>query len=122
MQSSNNTSPLLNHAMRIRAKNVELRKKIAQLESDIQFVENDISTLTHTYDDLAKQCQVLREKQTDTKKDLLLQQCQTQFDHYINDIENYILNKQWNLPAIEKSTVLCKITLSAFKSLQNPHS
>ena len=86
MQSSNNTSPLLNHAMRIRAKNVELRKKIAQLESDVQFVEKDITTLTHAYDDLAEQCQVLREKQTDKKKDLLLQQCQTQFDHYINDI------------------------------------
>ncbi|CAF0804291.1 unnamed protein product [Adineta ricciae] len=116
MQSSNSTSPLLNHAMRVRAKNVELRKKIAQLESDVQFVEKDILTLTHTYDDLAEQCQVLREKQTDKKKDLLLQQCQTQFDHYINDIENYILNKQWNLPIIEKTSVLSPKLTSTISS------
>ncbi|CAF4448287.1 unnamed protein product, partial [Adineta steineri] len=66
MESSNTTtSPLLNHAVRIRAKNVELRKKITQLESDIQLITKDISSLTNTYDDLVEQCQVLRENQTE---------------------------------------------------------
>ncbi len=116
MQSSNNKSPLLNHAIRVRAKNVELRKKITQLENDIQLIEKDISTITNTYDDLVEQCQNLRDKQTDKKKDLLLEEYQTQFNNYIHDIENYLNNKQWNSPSIEKTTVLCKRINLAFQS------
>jgi hypothetical protein len=108
MQSSNSTSPLLNHAIKTRAKNVELRKKITQLQTDIQSIENDISTLTNTYDHLVEQCQILREKQTDTKKDLLLEESQKEFHNYIRDIENYINNKQLTFSSIEKPTVLCK--------------
>jgi len=108
MQSSNSTSPLLNHAIKTRAKNVELRKKITQLQTDIQSIENDISTLTNTYDNLVEQCQILREKQTDTKKDLLLEESQKEFQNYIRDIENYINNKQLTFSSMEKSTILCK--------------
>ncbi|UJR26104.1 hypothetical protein I4U23_007450 [Adineta vaga] len=116
MQSSNNTSPLLNHAMRVRTKNVELRKKITQLENDIQLIEKDISTLTITYDNLVDQCQILHEKQTDKKKDLLLEQYQNQFNNYIHDIENYLNNKQWNISAIEKTTVLSPKSASPMTS------
>jgi uncharacterized coiled-coil DUF342 family protein len=108
MQSTNNTSPLLNHAVKTRAKNVELRKKITQLENDIQLIENDISALTNTYDDLAEQCQILREKQTDKNKDLILEDDQKQFNNYIHDIEKYLDSKQWNNSSIEKTTILCK--------------
>ncbi len=108
MQSSNNTSPLLNHAIKTRAKNVELRKKINQLQTDIQSIEKDISILTNTYDNLVEQCQILREKQTEKKKDLLLEEYQKEFHNYIHDIENYMNNKQWKFSSIEKTTTLCK--------------
>ena len=109
MQSSTHTSPLLNHAIRTRAKNVELRKKIALLQADIQSIEKDISTLTMTYDDLVEQCQVLREKQTDKTKDLLLDESEKQFQNYIHDVENYLNSKQWITPSIEKLAAPCKI-------------
>jgi uncharacterized coiled-coil DUF342 family protein len=109
MQSSTHTSPLLNHAIRTRAKNVELRKKIAQLQTDIQSIENDISTLTHTYDDFVEQCRILREKQTDKSKDFLLEESQKEYHNYIHDIENYLNTKQWKIPSSEKPTVLGKI-------------
>ncbi|CAF1282818.1 unnamed protein product [Adineta steineri] len=117
MESSNTTtSPLLNHAVRTRAKNVELRKKITQLESDIQLITKDISSLTNTYDDLVEQCQVLRENQTEKKKDLLLEECQTQFNNYIQDIQNYLNNKQWDIPTSEKITVSTPKPLSTIES------
>lgn len=110
MELSINTSPLLNHAIKIRGKNVELRKKITAIQNDIQSIENDILTLTNTYDDLVEQCQVLREKQTDSKKDLLLGEYQEQFNTYLHDIENYINSKEWNVPSIEKTDVVGKKT------------
>ncbi|CAF0722671.1 unnamed protein product [Rotaria sp. Silwood1] len=106
MESSINASPLLNHAIKIRGKNVELRKKITLLQNDIQLIEKDILTLTNTYDDLVEQCQILREKQTDRKKDLLLEEYQNKFNDYIHDIENYLNNKEWNISSIEKTDIL----------------
>ncbi|CAF2358506.1 unnamed protein product [Rotaria sp. Silwood2] len=105
MESSINGSPLLNHAIKIRGKNVELRKKIALLQNDIQLIEKDILTLTNTYDDLVEQCRVLHEKQTDRKKDSLLEEYQNKFNNYIHDIENYINNKEWNISSIEKTEI-----------------
>jgi uncharacterized coiled-coil DUF342 family protein len=112
MQSSTHTSPLLNHAIRTRAKNVELRKKISQLQTDIQSIEKDISTLTLTYDDLVEQCRILREKQTDKTKDFLLEESEKEFQNYIHDIENYLNTKQWKISSIEKPTILCKFYLN----------
>lgn len=117
MQSSTNTSPLLNHAVKIRAKNVELRKQITQLQSDIQSIDNEISTLTKTHENLLEQCQILREKQTDDQKHLLLEQYETEFKNYIHDIENFINNKQWNSPSVDKSIISCKRTINNFNSL-----
>lgn len=103
MQSStdNSTSPLLNHAIKTRSKNVELRQKITQLQIEIQSIENDISLLTNTYDDLVEQCQILREKQTDKTKDFLLEEYQNEYQNYLHDIENYIHNKQWKFSSNE---------------------
>jgi uncharacterized coiled-coil DUF342 family protein len=108
MQSSNNTSPLLNYAIKTRAKNVELRTKIAQLQSDIQSIEKDISTLTDTYDNLVEQCQILREKQTDKTKEFLLEEYHKEFHQYIHDIEKYVNNKQWKIPSADEITTSCK--------------
>jgi uncharacterized coiled-coil DUF342 family protein len=106
--STNNTSPLSNHAIKVREKNVELRKKISQLENEIQSVEKDILTLTNTHDDFVEQCQSLREKQTDAKKDLLLEEYEKQFHNYIHDIENYLNKKQWNISSIDRTVSSCK--------------
>lgn len=108
MESSINPSPLLNYAVKIRGKNVELRKKIASLQNEIQSIEKDTLTLTNTYEDLVEQCRALREKQTDRTKDLLLEEYQKQFNAYICDIEHYINNKEWNLSLIEKPQISCK--------------
>lgn len=120
MQSSSRTSPLLSHATRVRAKNVELRKKIAQLESDIQMIEKDIASLTSTHDDLVGQCQTLREKQTDQTKALQLEEYQSQFNAYIHGIETYLNTKQWNVPLEAKPMAPCKTVtadLSPFMDL-----
>ena len=101
-------SPLLNYAIRIRERNVELRRQIASLQNDIQVIEKDISRLSHTYDDLVEQCRILREKQTDRQKDTLLEEYQKQFNEYVYDVENYLNNKEWNLSSIDKTAILCK--------------
>jgi hypothetical protein len=119
MQSSNSTSPLLNHAIQIRAKNVELRKKITQLQTDIQSIENDISTITNTYDNLVEQCQILREQQTDKKKDLLLNEYQKEFNNYIHDIENYVNNKQWKISPIENTTNISFLASKQSSSIES---
>ncbi|CAF3835839.1 unnamed protein product [Rotaria magnacalcarata] len=106
MEPSVNSSPLLSHAVKIRGKNVELRKKIILLQNDIQSIEKDILSLTNTYDDLVEQCQTLREKQTDRKKDFLLEEYQKQFTDYIQDIENYINKKEWSIGSMEKTNAL----------------
>lgn len=110
METSNNTSPLLNHAIKTRAKNVELRQKISQLKIDIESIEKDISILSNTYDNLVEQCQILREKQTDKNNDLLLDEYQKEFQNYIHDIENYINNKQWKFSSVENPVIPCKKT------------
>ncbi|CAF4189166.1 unnamed protein product, partial [Rotaria sordida] len=104
-ESSMYASPLLNHAIKIRGKNGELRKKITLLQNDIQLIEKDILTLTNTYDDLVEQCGILREKQTDRKKDLLLEEYQNKFNAYIHDIENYLNNKEWNISSNENTEI-----------------
>ncbi|CAF3178155.1 unnamed protein product [Rotaria socialis] len=115
MESSVNSSPLLSHAVKIRGKNVELRKKIILLQTDIQSIEKDILSLTNTYDDLVEQCQILREKQTDRKKDFLLEEYQKQFTDYVHDIENYINKKEWNIDSMEKTNVLSPKTSSSIE-------
>ena len=91
--------------MIIREKNVELRKKIALLENNIQLIQRDISALTNTYDDLVEQCRILREKQIDKKTDLLLEEYRKQFNEYIHDIENYLNNKEWNTFLAQKMDI-----------------
>lgn len=108
MQPSTHASPLLNRAIGTRAKNVELRQKITQLQTDIHSIEKDISTLTVTYDDLVEQCRILREKQTDKSQEALREESEKDFRQYIHDIETYLNNKQWKTPSMEKSSILCK--------------
>lgn len=108
MQSStSHTSSLLNHAMRTRTKNMELRQKIAQLQTEVHNLEKDISSLTMTYDDLVEQCRILREQQTDENKQFLLKQSEKDFHQYIQDIENYIKNKQWKTSSMDKPSNSC---------------
>ena len=94
-----NTSPLLNHAVKVRAKNVELRNKITQVRHDVELIEKDVSALKAVHDDLVEQCRRLRDKQTDANQNLALEECRKQFHSYIHDIEGYLANKQWNAAA-----------------------
>jgi uncharacterized coiled-coil DUF342 family protein len=108
--TTSNTSPLLHHAVRIRANNVELRNKIVQLQNEVKIIENNVLKLKETYDNLAEQCQILRHQQTDVKQNLLYEECQRQFDCYIEDIDHYLTNKTWTIPSMSSVTsVQCKL-------------
>lgn len=108
MESSSHISPLLDHAIRIRAKNVELRQTIAQLQADIHNLEKDISTITVTHDDLAEQCRILREQQTE---ELSSKQSEKDFHQYIQDITDYIDTKSWKPISNEKPSSSGRISL-----------
>ena len=111
MQSSTPISPLLDHAIRIRAKNVELRQKIVQLQVDVHSLEKDISTMTVTHDDLVEQCRILREQQTEQNKELLFEQSEKDFRQYIQDIADYINNKSWKPSSNENPTLPSRISI-----------
>jgi uncharacterized coiled-coil DUF342 family protein len=117
MQSSTHISPLLDHAIRIRAKNVELRQKIVQLQADIHNLEKDISTMTVTQDDLVEQCRILREQQTEQNKEFLFEQSEKDFRQYIQDIADYINTKSWKPSSNEKSSLSGRISIDYFNSI-----
>lgn len=94
-----NSSPLLNQALAVRSKNVELRKKISDIQQNIDAMEKDIAQLQKKHDDLLAQCQSLREKQNNAQQKALIVECQRQFENYIREIDEYISNKPFILPA-----------------------
>ena len=108
MHSSTSTSSILDHAVKIRAKNVELRKNVSQLRSDIKTMEDEMLQMQVTHDELFAQCQVLREKQTDANHTAQLEAYRRQFDSWIQDIGNYLTHKTLDLPTVPATTVARK--------------
>lgn len=100
MQTSLNSSPLIHHVVQVRARNVELRQKLTDLQNEIKNLENELDSIRTKRDELTQKSQKLRSMQSDQAKILHFEQSQRLFRQYIEEIDNYINEKQFNLPEI----------------------
>ncbi|CAF0909837.1 unnamed protein product [Didymodactylos carnosus] len=103
---SASTMSLGDYAVKTRTKNTDLKKKILLYKQEIPLIENEILTLTTTYDELNENCKrlhvLINENETNCKS--LLLESQRQFQEYIKDIQTYIETQhhKYNLDANHK--------------------
>ena len=100
-----NCSPLLNEALAVRTKNVQLRKDISQMRDEIEQMEKNIDELRLKRDDLQIQCQILRSKQNDEKQRFLIEESRREFENFIRELDEIITKKTFQLPSLSSRKI-----------------